>query len=77
MSLKTKGFIFNLLAFSLIYLPAYFGFLRFSWFESIWCAVGAALVASLLAPKFQTVQTQTGLKLFMSWIFMKGVKEIK
>ncbi|MFM2231154.1 MAG: hypothetical protein RL607_2412, partial [Bacteroidota bacterium] len=28
-------------------------------------------------PKFQAVKTAQGEKLFMSWLFLKGVKEIK
>jgi hypothetical protein len=30
----------------------------------------------LLSPKFQAVKTKNGERLFMSWIFVKGVKEI-
>jgi len=30
-----------------------------------------------LAPKFQAVKTNEGEKLFMKWLFIKGIKEIK
>jgi hypothetical protein len=29
-----------------------------------------------LSPKFQAVKTKNGERLFLSWIFVKGVKEI-
>jgi hypothetical protein len=35
------------------------------------------MVALLLAPKFQMVKTQNGEKIFMKWLFIKGVKEVK
>jgi hypothetical protein len=30
-----------------------------------------------LAPKFQAVKTNEGEKIFMKWLFIKGVKEVK
>jgi hypothetical protein len=35
------------------------------------------MVGTLTAPKFQAIQTPEGEKLFMRWIVLKGVKEIK
>jgi hypothetical protein len=35
------------------------------------------MVALLLAPKFQAVKTNEGEKIFMKWLFIKGVKEVK
>jgi hypothetical protein len=29
-----------------------------------------------LSPKFQAVKTRDGEKLFMSWLFVKGIKEL-
>lgn len=37
----------------------------------------AAVASIILAPKFQMVKTQNGDKLFMKWLFLKGVREVK
>ncbi|MBN9283018.1 hypothetical protein [Flavobacterium sp.] len=42
-----------------------------------WIPVTAFVVSTLLAPKFQAVKTNDGEKLFMKWIFIKGIREIK
>jgi hypothetical protein len=36
----------------------------------------AFIVSTLISPKFQAVKTKDGEKLFMKWIFIKGIKEI-
>jgi hypothetical protein len=36
----------------------------------------AFVVGTILSPKFQAVKTKDGEKLFMSWIFVKGIKEL-
>jgi hypothetical protein len=36
----------------------------------------AFIAGTLLAPKFQAAKTKDGEKLFMSWLFVKGIKEI-
>jgi hypothetical protein len=36
----------------------------------------AFIVGTILSPKFKTVKTEDGEKLFMKWIFIKDVKEI-
>jgi hypothetical protein len=33
-------------------------------------------VGTILSPKFQAVKTRDGEKLFMSWLFVKGIKEL-
>jgi hypothetical protein len=43
---------------------------------SFWIPLTAFVIGTLLAPKFQSVKTKDGEKLFMKWIFMKGIKEI-
>jgi hypothetical protein len=35
------------------------------------------MVALLLAPKFQAIKSHDGEKIFMKWLFLKGVKEVK
>ena len=78
MSKTNKAFIFNLVGFAVIYLMVYFGLKtllpNLSWF---WIPLSAAVLGSLLAPKFQAVKGKNGEKLFMKFIFFKGIKEIE
>ena len=78
MSKQTKAFLFNLIGFSIIYLVVFAAIYYFlENIVGVWRAVASAVVASILAPKFQTVKSQNGVKLFMKSIFSKEVKEIK
>ena len=45
--------------------------------EGLWIPVTAFVVGTILAPQFQAVKTNEGEKLFMKWIFMKDVKQLK
>jgi hypothetical protein len=36
----------------------------------------AFVIGTILSPKFQAVKTKDGEKLFMSWLFIKGIKEL-
>jgi hypothetical protein len=42
-----------------------------------WIPLTAFVVGTILAPKFQAVKTKDGEKLFMKWLFIKGIKEVK
>ena len=77
MSKKTKAFIFNLLGFSFFYIISYFVVMTFGVLEGLWIAATSFVISTLLAPKFQVVKTNEGEKLFMKWIFVKGLREIK
>jgi hypothetical protein len=45
--------------------------------EGMWISITAFVLGTILAPQFQAVKTKEGDKMFMKWIFMKDVKEIK
>ena len=77
MSKKVKAFLYNFLGFSLFYIPAYLGVMNYSHLQGLWIAVTAFMVALLLAPKFQAIKTHNVEKIYMKWLFIKGVKEIK
>lgn len=77
MSLNTKSLLYNFLCFAGIYILVYFLARTFTNLTGIWIPVTAAVVASLLSPKFQTVKTANGQKMFMKWLFIKEVKEIQ
>ena len=77
MSVKTKAFLYQVLSFAVLFIAARFLVARFTELEGIWISLTAFAVGTLLAPQFKAVTTQQGDRLFMTWIFMKGVKELK
>lgn len=77
MSKKTKAFLFNLLGFSFFYIISYALIMTFGSLQGLWIAATSFIISTLLAPKFQAVETNDGMKLFMKWIFVKGLREIK
>ncbi len=77
MSKKTKAFVFNLIGFAIFYTATYALLLTFGGLIGLWIAVTSAVVSTILAPKFQAIDTNNGQKLFMKWIFKKEVIEIK
>ncbi|MDR6968390.1 hypothetical protein J2X31_002413 [Flavobacterium arsenatis] len=77
MSLKTKAFIYQLLSFAVLFILVRFLVASYSNLEGFWVPLTAFIAGTILAPQFQAVKTNEGEKLFMKWIFMKGIKEIK
>ena len=77
MSKKTKAFLFNLLGFTIFYIISYFVVMTFGVLQGLWIAATSFVISTLLAPKFQAVKTNEGEKLFMKWIFIKELREIK
>ncbi|MCG2611915.1 hypothetical protein LZZ90_10395 [Flavobacterium sp. SM15] len=77
MTLKTKALIYNFIGFALLFVIIRIVAEKFTNLSGFWLPLTAAVVASILAPKFQAVRTNEGEKIFMKWLFIKGVKEIK
>ena len=77
MSKKVKSFLYNFLGFSVFYIPAYLLVMNYSHLQGLWIAGTAFMVSLILAPKFQAVKTHDGEKIYMKWLFIKGVKEIE
>jgi len=77
MSLKTKAFIYQLLSFAVLFILIRFLVDAYSNLEGFWIPLTAFVAGTILSPQFQAVKTNEGEKLFMKWIFMKGIKEIK
>lgn len=77
MSKKTKAFIYNFIGFAIIFFTVRYLVGAYTNLQGYWIPVTAFIVGTILAPKFQTVQTNEGEKLFMKWMFIKGIKEIK
>ena len=76
MSKKTKAIVYNLIGFATLFISLRYFVLNYTNLTGIWKPITAAVVASLLAPKFQAVNTRDGEKLFMKALFIKGIKEI-
>ena len=77
MSKKTKSFVYNLIGFALFFIPLQAVLTRLTNLTGLWIPMTAFVIGTILAPKFQAVRTKDGEKLFMKWLFIKGVKEIK
>lgn len=77
MNKKTKSFVYNFIGFAIFFFAARYFVGEYTSLTGIWRPLTAFVVATILAPKFQTVNTNDGEKLFMKWIFVKGLKEIK
>ena len=77
MSKKVKAFLYNFLGFALFFTIVYFLVVKFSGATGLWIPLISGVAASLLTPKFQVVKYMGEEKLFMKWMFIKGVREIK
>ncbi|ESU20301.1 hypothetical protein FEDK69T_28140 [Flavobacterium enshiense DK69] len=77
MTLKTKSLLYNFLGFALLFIIVRFVAATFTNLSGFWLPLTAAVAASILAPKFQVIKTHEGEKMFMKWLFIKGVKEVK
>jgi hypothetical protein len=71
-----KSALYNLLFFVPIYSISYFT-LRYFGVDGFYVPLISALISVILAPKFSTVKTQNGEKIFMKTLFKKEVKEVK
>jgi hypothetical protein len=76
MSKKTKSFVYNFIGFAIIFFSVRYLVGAYTQLEGFMIPLTAFVVGTILAPKFQTVITKDGEKLFMKWIFIKGLKEI-
>lgn len=74
--LQVRAFLYQLGSFAILFISFRFLVERFTPLTGFWIPLTAFVVGTILAPKFQAVKTRDGEKLFMSWIFLKGVREI-
>lgn len=78
MSKTVKSIIYNFISFSLLFIPSYYLITRYGGLSitGYFVPFTAFIFATLIAPKFQAIKTKEGEKIFMSWILMKGIKEV-
>ncbi|MCV9926893.1 hypothetical protein OIU83_04490 [Flavobacterium sp. LS1R49] len=74
--LQVRAFLYQLGCFAILFILARFLVAEYTGLTGFWIPMTAFVVGTLLSPKFQAVKTKDGEKLFMKWIFVKGVKEI-
>ncbi|RZJ36707.1 MAG: hypothetical protein EOO51_00915 [Flavobacterium sp.] len=77
MNLQTKALIYQLVCFAALFLSFRYLIDEYTHLQGIWIPVTAFVVGTLLSPKFQAVKTKTGDKMFVKWLFIKGIREIK
>ncbi|MCX6171694.1 MAG: hypothetical protein NT048_02515 [Flavobacterium sp.] len=75
MSNNIKALLYNLVCFATIFILVRFLLGVYSGLYSFWLPVTAFVVSTILAPKFQAVKTSEGDKIFMKWLFVKGIKK--
>ena len=75
--LQVKAFVFQLLCFAVLFILFRILLDKYSNLTGLWVPITSFVVSTILSPKFQAVKTNDGEKLFMKWLFIKGIKEIK
>ncbi|MDI9258493.1 MULTISPECIES: hypothetical protein [Flavobacterium] len=75
MNSKTKALLFNLLGFAVVFILSRMLLQAYSSLSGFWLPLTAFVISTILAPKFQSVKTNDGEKIFMKWIFVKGIKQ--
>lgn len=75
--LQVKAFVLQLICFATLFILSKFLIEKYALLSGFFISITAFVVATLISPKFQAVKTNAGEKLFMKWIFIKGIKEIK
>ncbi|WP_338648041.1 hypothetical protein V5J73_05030 [Flavobacterium sp. KS-LB2] len=74
--LQIRAFIYQLGCFAILFISARYVVANFTDLTGFWIPLTAFIIGTIIAPKFQAAKTKDGEKLFMKWIFMKGIKEI-
>ncbi|WP_269222328.1 MULTISPECIES: hypothetical protein [Flavobacterium] len=74
--LQVRAFLYNLGCFAILFVLFRYLVEHYTNLTGFWIPMTAFIAGTILAPKFQAVKTKDGEKLFMSWLFVKGIKEI-
>lgn len=73
---KHKALVFNFIGFAVLFIIGRLAFGHFLYINRIFIALMAAIIATILAPKFVVIKTDGREKMMMKWIFIKGPREI-
>ncbi len=74
--LQIRAFIYQLGCFAILFISFRYLLAHYTSLTGFWIPLTAFVLGTILAPKFQAAKTKDGEKLFMSWIFLKGVRII-
>lgn len=74
--LQVRAFIYQLGCFAILFTSFRYLVEHYTPLKEYWIPLTAFVVGTILSPKFQAAKTKDGEKLFMTWIFIKGIKEI-
>ena len=74
--LQIRAFLYQLGCFAILFISVRYIVAHYTNLTSFWIPLTAFIIGTIIAPKFQAVKTKDGEKLFMKWIFMKGIREI-
>lgn len=74
--LQVRAFLYNLGCFAILFIAFRYLVEQYTSLSGFLIPMTAFIAGTLLAPKFQAAKTRDGEKLFMSWLFVKGIKEI-
>jgi hypothetical protein len=74
--LQLRAFIYQLGCFAILFISFRFLIFKYTNLTGLFVPFTAFVVGTILSPKFQAVKTRDGEKLFMSWLFVKGIKEL-
>lgn len=76
MKKKTKVFIAQFICFAIIFIIFRVAVEYLTDLTTIWGSLIGAGAATVLAPQFKVFDTKEGEKIYVRWIFIKGVKEL-
>jgi hypothetical protein len=74
--LQVRAFLFQLGCFAILFTSFRYIVDQYTNLTGYWVPLTAFVIGTLLSPKFQAVKTKDGEKLFMKWIFIKGLRII-
>ncbi|SNR55565.1 hypothetical protein [Flavobacterium sp. ov086] len=74
--LQVRAFLYQLGCFAILFILGRYLVATYTHLTGFWIPMTSFIAATLISPKFQAVKTKDGEKLFMKWIFIKGIREI-
>ena len=74
--LQLRAFLYQLSSFAILFISFRYLISEYTNLTGLFIPFTAFVVGTILSPKFQAVKTKDGEKLFMSWLFVKGIKEL-
>lgn len=77
MDTKTKSFLLNFLCFGLIFITLRLGInYFFPELKHLYASLISGVATIFISPRFASIPTDKGNKLFMKWVFLKNIKEL-